>query len=763
MNTPIPGSTPRLAALGRAHSFLLVLCCSAVPGPHAVAFQVTRHEWLSWRGPDQCGVSSETGLIDHVVVDGENHLWTLPLAGRGTPVIGNGRIYAFGYRGEGKDLREYLVCLDENSGEVLWERGYNDLFTDIVYDRYSIGAPTIDRDTGNVHLLNCAATLVCLSPGGNELWRHNLMNELGRISFPNGRIGSPVIDGDLSIVHMITAHWGPQGPAANRFYAFDKRTGRHVWTSSPGIEPVDSPYSTPVLSWHEGKRVLYAGTGCGNLVCINVMTGEPLWRFRTCNGGICTSPVLYRNLLIASHGSENMDTSEIGRLLAIDVDAPPKPQEKATALLEPGAERWRTPHSAFSSSPILVGDRVYQTTQTGELLCVGAGDGKVYWEHKLASDQIHASPAYGDGKLYVPMNNGSFFIVRPNDQGPEILCQVQLAGNCLGAPAICNGRIYVHTTGGLYCFGRHEEVRPVAADKTGPPARLQIVPGDFMVHPGESIPMEVRVLDANGFRVGALDSGVKWTSNPPLSCKVDDDNRLSVPDGGKPGSGVLTAAGNGVEGSARVRVLPLLPYLEDFEGFDLSTPHPTEAGVKIAQPPSFWLGGFKKWEVRDRGGNKVLAKLLDNPFFMRSYVYLNSPELSGYTMQIDILSDGNRRTMSSAGVIHQNYLIELKGNHQEIEVSSNMERIKETAPFSWTAGAWYTLKSRVDVAADMSGVVRVKVWKKGEAEPPAWNLEVEHRHAHASGAPGLFGFTPQSRFRVYIDNLVVTPNQVASQ
>jgi hypothetical protein len=36
---------------------------------------------------------------------------------------------------------------------------------------------------------------------------------------------------------------------------------------------------------------------------------------------------------------------------------------------------------------------------------------------------------------------------------------------------------------------------------------------------------------------------------------------------------------------------------------------------------------------------------------------------------------------------------------------------------------------------------------------------VPHANAHQSGAAGLFGFTPMSRFKAYVDNLKVTPNE----
>ena len=117
-------------------------------------------------------------------------------------------------------------------------------------------------------------------------------------------------------------------------------------------------------------------------------------------------------------------------------------------------ELWRNDDIiAFTSSPVLVGDRYFQTILTGELFAVDAVTGESLWHEKLGSDQIHASPAWGDGKLYVPMNDGTFHIIRPGDDAPESLCKVQLAGNCLGAPAIAGGCIYVHTTEKLYCFG----------------------------------------------------------------------------------------------------------------------------------------------------------------------------------------------------------------------------------------------------------------------------------------------------------------------
>jgi 2-polyprenyl-6-methoxyphenol hydroxylase-like FAD-dependent oxidoreductase len=132
--------------------------------------------------------------------------------------------------------------------------------------------------------------------------------------------------------------------------------------------------------------------------------------------------------------------------------------------------------------------------------------------------------------------------------------------------------------------------------------------------------------------------------------------------------------------------------------------------------------------------------------------------MRNYTVDADVLSDGNRRKMSDVGVINQRYAILLKGNEQTLEVNSNLERLREAVPFKWSANEWYHLKTRVDVGADGHGVVRAKAWKKGDAEPAAWTIEVKHATAHTSGSPGLYGFSPQE-MRVYIDNVSVTKNE----
>ena len=741
---------------------LLCLLCAVLLASATTLGQTPASEvrgWLSWRGPNQNGQSTEGGLPEKVSTEAG---WTYDLRGRGTPVIANGRVYAMGYEGEGKDLEEVLVCLDERTGRRIWEHRFHDFLTDVIYHRFAIGSPTIDPETGNVFCMSTAGLVTSFTTGGKLRWQHSMMSEYGRLSFPNGRTGAPLIAEGMCIVHVANSGWGPQAPARDRFFAFDKETGESVWSCTPGGPPKDTSFSFPVVATDGGRRVLYAGLAGGHVVCLDVRSGDPIWRFQMATGGLSMSPVVYKDRIIAIHGKENLDTSTIGRMVAIKRDA--SQGGKGGAVLGKASELWRNDLVGFTSSPVLVGNRVYQTVSTGDLYCIDADTGKKVWHKKLAPDQIHASPAWGDGKLYVPMNDGTFHILRPSDDGPDVLQTIQLDGNCLGAPAIANGHIYVHTTERLYCFmGGKGKAGPATAlpvpPAVGEAVRLQVIPGDVCLVQGQSQIFRARALDSNGQVVPGAVKDVTW-SNPFATRAVhvrSMGDRLSVRDLSAPWAGVVTATAGGLTGKARVRVVANIPYAADFDSVSLK-PHP-KSGAPFAPPPSWWVGASKKWEVAELDGEKVLAKSIAIPLFQRNMSLFGHPMMSDYTVQVDIRTDGNRRVMSSAGVVNQRYLITLKGNHQQLQVSSNDWIVKEAVKFRWKAKTWYRMKTRVDADGDGTGWVRAKVWERGKPEPAGWTIEVDVPHLHTHGSPGIWGFTPQSRFRVYLDNLSVTTNE----
>ncbi len=731
---------------------------------------VHQGNWISWRGPLQTGESLES--YDGFELNPEP-VWSDAISGRGTPVIFKGRIYSWGYRGKGSEQMEVLQARDEKTGEVIWERETQEFMSDTVYSRYSIGSPAVDPETGNIFLGTTYGLVTCYSPDGDILWQHSMVERFGRLTFPNGRAGAPVIDGDILIIRGVTSYWGADGPARDRFFGFDKSTGELLWSSTAGVgNPYlkDSSMSTPFLQTIDGKRVFYAGTGCGNIVCINVNDGTPIWRWQVSKGGINASPVQHNGKLICIHGAENFDTTETGRIFAIkyptdldQINGEVEEGQGGAPKLGPEIEAWRFTFEQFTSSPLLHDGKVYQMDKTGLLICFNADTGEELWELKLANEQLHASPAFADGKLFVPTMPGDFYVLDVSGDQPKELHKIKLEGNLIGSPAICNGRVYVHSTEKLYAFEIKNngitwaKAPAVERPEAGPAAKLLPVPSDVLLQAGGNVSVKLRSLDANGNAVGVVD-GADWAKFIPPTAKVKAEMDASFESGtlaaaadAKESAGAWKATNGDLAGVLRGRVIRPLPYEQDFEGFTID-----DSG--FAFPPLAWIGARLKWEIRELDGNKVLAKTLDSVLFQRGLSFIGDPEASNYTVRADVMTDGNRRVKSVVGVINQRYIISLVGNANVIEVSSNHEHFTVTAPFPISANQWYTLVARVDVAEDGSGVVRAKAWKKGEPEPESWTIEAPHKHAHTKGAPGLFGFSPQAQKSVFIDNISVTQN-----
>ena len=747
--------------------------------------------WLAWRGPDQCGISHETGLPDKLAGK-EAALWTADFPGQSTPVIANGHLYILGYLGDGPDLQEGLACFDAETGKLQWNRLYNDFLSDTVYLRYSTASPAIDPETGNVYMQGTQGILAAFTPSGEKVWDHSLMERLGRLTFPNSRTATPLIDGDLVITRGITSNWGDQGQGGDRFYAFDKRTGDIVWASTPGDRPRDNSFSHPYLGWFMGKRVFITATGDGSVVCANARTGEPYWRVPLFKAGINATVLVHNSdKVIAIYGTPY----EPGQMVALRIpQVLPTNALTAPIVVEPQqVALWTNELSSSAASPILAGDRIYLVREKGDLCSVDVNTGRILWRLPLGIEQRNSCPLFADGRLYVPIlddpaakgeagaaaeagTKGAFYIVKPTDTAGEILTHIDLDGRCFGTPVAYNGKLYLQTTRKLYCFGKpgpNPGLPPAAPPETwpkpGPATQLQVIPYEVLLHPGDADAFRVRKLDANGLTVEEVKDvkSVHWEPFVPptalvkakMDAQFNAEGRLTATADAKPSAGRFVASVDGLKGYMRGRVMPMLPIRQDFDAFTLSetTTNTVETPTAFAYPPLPWIGARFRFEVRELEGNKVLTKTIDNKFFQRGTAFIGDPDLKNYTIEADVRSEGTKRKMSEVGIVNQRYLIVLKGNSQELEVNSNQERLKVAVPFKWAPNAWYHLKARVDLAADGTGVVRGKAWKKGDPEPEAWTIEVPHKTAHQKGAPGLFAFAPQD-MRVFIDNIAVNAN-----
>src|SRR6185436_11425773 len=161
--------------------------------------------------------------------------------------------------------------------------------------------------------------------------------------------------------------------------------------------------------------------------------------------------VVYNNTAILTHSEENLESSEMGMMVAVDATA--------TGPIKKEQVKWSTfGWQGGFSSPVLDGDRMYQIDNSANIAAFDVNTGKQLWLKNLGTIQ-KASPVFADGKLYVGTENGKFYILKPSATGCEILDEDQLGTEALpekiiGSVAIANGRIFVVSDSNLYAIGK---------------------------------------------------------------------------------------------------------------------------------------------------------------------------------------------------------------------------------------------------------------------------------------------------------------------
>jgi hypothetical protein len=235
-------------------------------------------------------------------------------------------------------------------------------------------------------------------------------------------------------------------------------------------------------------------------------------------------------------------------------------------------------------------------------------------------------------------------------------------------------------------------------------------------------------------------------------------NTVKAGPSAKLSAGAIQAKWQTFAGVTRGRVVAGYGHKETFEALPLGQKN--NEGTDVGFPPLPWLGARVKWHVFEKDGNKFAGNRLDSLLFMRTMNFIGGPDMKNYTIEADVMTDGNRRMMSNVGLVNQRYLFNMAANNRILEVTSTAERFTASVPFEATANTWYRLKTRVDAdKTGAGGFVRAKLWPRGEPEPAKWTLEVHQAKLHTHGAPAVYAFSPQSQKRVFIDNLAITANE----
>jgi hypothetical protein len=321
---------------------------------------------------------------------------------------------------------------------------------------------------------------------------------------------------------------------------------------------------------------------------------------------------------------------------------------------------------------------------------------------------------------------------------------------------------------------------PAAAGEK--PAFLQVVPADWALGPGETVSFTAFAYDRHGRRLGKAE--VEWERAPMLGLvypigltppkpkgKVTPPPVLAGELSGSGSTAKLTVAKapngqfgrvvakmGGLTAHARIRVVPTLPYTMDFEK------------VPEGRTPAAWVNTMGKFSVvKLPDGNKVLRKRNDNasPIVNRANAYIGSPYQSDYTIECDVYGTKVRdKDMPDVGVGACRYYFQLIGNDQELRLGTwdAQKRIEKKINYPWKPGVWYTMRLTAGVEGG-KGIIKGKVWPKGEKEPGEWTLQIEDPVPNTEGAPLVYGFAngtidaANPGPEIHYDNLKITPNR----
>ncbi len=709
---------------------------------------VAASDWAEWRGPARDGTSLEKNLPVKWSPAGDNLAWKAPYGGRSAPIVMGDRVYMVNTAGKGETLQERVICLNADTGKLLWEHRFNIYLSDVPPHRVGWASPVGDPSTGNVYVFGVGGNLIGLDRDGKVLWERSLGEDFGLLTTHGGRTVSPIVDGDLLIVSGVTFIWGQHGRGGHRFMAFDKKSGETMWISSPGLRPYDTTYAPPIIANINGTRLLIQGASDGVVHAIKPQTGEPVWRYEISKRGLNTGVVVKGTTAVLTHSEENLASNEMGMMVAVDATAKGDIKKENVKWTNYG---WQ---GGFSS-PVIDGERIYHIDNGANIAAFDINTGKQLWLQNLGTIQ-RASPVLADGKLYVGTENGKFFILKPSATGCEILDQDQLGTESqpeaiIGSAALSNGRVYVVSDSGLYAIGKktqssHATPQTPAGTtvSSNPATHVQVVPTELILKAGDKVNFRARLFDAQGNFIRE-ETGATW-SLEQLKGNVENGQFTAGPDAA-PQAGLVKATVGGVSGAARVRVFPPLPWSEAFDSFEANS-----------VPPA-WVQMTMKFAVRDQNGNKVLAKLTEGSSLLsRSRAYIGPSDWSNYTVEGDVFATTKRRQQGDAGIIAQRYVLTLYGNSQLLNLEPwqpETERTKSIA-FAWKPDTWYRLKLEVANLPDGKTRARGKAWAVGEAEPTAWMIERIDPIPNRQGAPGIFG---NGLAELYFDNIKVYANK----
>jgi outer membrane protein assembly factor BamB len=411
--------------------------------------------WPSFRGTQATGIADGQQLPDSWnAKTGENILWRTPIPGlaHSSPIVWGDRVYVTsaisskssatfkpGLYGDGdasddrSPHRWVVYAIDRRTGKVVWERvafSGEPRNKRHIKSTYASASPATD---GRIVVAWFGSQGVsAYDVNGTPLWQVDLGRvDMGAYDVPAvewGPASSPIIWNDLVIVQCDTQ-------ADSFLIALDAATGKTVWKTDRQELP---SWGTPtVITTSAGDELV---TNASNFIRgYDPRTGKELWKLGGSSKITAPTPIEANGVIIVASGrgperpifavkpgsrgditlqkdqtsSATVAWSKTGRGSYMPTPIAYKGILYVLANngvfdaydLKTGEEIYRQRlepvGSGFSASPVAADDRIYLSSEDGEIIVIAAGrEFKKLAVHPMG-ELLMATPALSDGVMYV--------------------------------------------------------------------------------------------------------------------------------------------------------------------------------------------------------------------------------------------------------------------------------------------------------------------------------------------------------------------------
>ena len=387
-------------------------------------------DWPQWRGPRRDAVSAETGLLQAWPEGGPKVVWQASNIGSGysSVVVGRGRLFTMGRH----ESDVVVTALDAATGKPIWIRKIGET------ERHPSSTPTLDGE--HLYALDPDGDLVCLNAeSGDVVWQTSFVDDFaGRMMSGRGYGESPLIDGDRLIC--------TPGGADAALVALDKLTGDVVWKSTlPEFGKLGrdgAAFSSVVVAEAAGLRQYVQLVGRG-VIGVDARDGRFLWGYNDIANQTANipTPIVHNEFVFAANGYTA--GSVLLKLVPDNTQAGAAPGVKAEVVYSLSGSQFQNHHGGV----VRLGDYLFagHGNNNGLPTCLEFTTGKIVWKRR-GPGVGSAAVVYADGQLYFRYQNGVVALIEASHEGYQLNGSFEIpgaGGDSWAHPVVANGRLYL--------------------------------------------------------------------------------------------------------------------------------------------------------------------------------------------------------------------------------------------------------------------------------------------------------------------------------